>query len=50
MKEDEMDRSCGMYGGEILNSVLVEKPEEMRPLGKHQDVGLRIILKWFLNT
>jgi hypothetical protein len=32
MKEDEMGRSCGMDGGEILNSVLVETPAEMRPL------------------
>ena len=27
-----MGRSCGMYGGDMLNSVLVEKPEDMRPL------------------
>jgi len=32
----------------MLNSVLVDKPEEMRPL-EPLDVGLRIILKWFLN-
>lgn len=27
-----MGRSCGMNGGDMLNSVLVEKSEDMRPL------------------
>jgi len=43
-----MGRSCGMYGGEMLNSVLVEKPEEMRPLEtpiRRSENNIKMVLK-----
>jgi hypothetical protein len=36
VKENEMDRSCRVYGGEMRNvyNILIGKPEEKRPLGR----------------
>jgi hypothetical protein len=48
MKEDEMGRSCGMCGEEMLNSVLVVKPAEMRPLGtprRRFNNNIKMVLK-----
>jgi len=43
-----MGRSCGMCGPEMLNTVLVEKPAEMRPLETHRrrfENNIKMVLK-----
>jgi hypothetical protein len=42
MKEDEMGRTCSTYETRNAYSILIEKPERKRPLGRAR-------LRWKIN-